>query len=529
MEKKVSALDFSQINGVPQFIKDFLEACLPGSEDLLFSVQNIEKKARDKEKYYTKESREALQSVLVSQMQRFEVSPEQARNLDRLRQSQTFTVVTGHQLNLFSGPAFFVYKILQTIKTAEYLNQHISGKQFVPVFWMATEDHDFEEINHFRTEKELYHISADAGAPVGRIKVVENAFLEAFEEEFKDHTYGTELIRWARGSYARGMRLSDATRLLVNRLFSDYGLLVLDGDDARLKAQMEPVFEEELTQQSLLRETQPQVSVLKEKYGQVQVNPRNINLFYVKDQRERIDPDGSGFKLSESGTTFTKEALLDELAEHPEYFSPNALMRPVYQETVLPNVAYIGGNAEIMYWLELKDYFKSLGLPFPVLVPRNSMLFLSAKTLAKIERIGLRPADFFKNYSEIVREEILRDSDLKELLEHNREAVSAIFEEIRAKSSETERTFGNLVEAEEKRQLKAFKRMEARLLKAEKIKQGEKVERLEQLFLEVHPGKTWQERVYNFSVFYANGGRGWLEACFDMMNPSKSELIIAEV
>lgn len=529
MEKKVSALDFSEISSIPQLIKDFLAGRLPGSEPLVFSLQNIERQVNEKEKHYPTESREVLHDVLTSQMQTAEISEQQAHNLDLIRNSTTFTVVTGHQLNLFSGPAFFIYKILQTIKTADFLNENLPGKRFVPVFWMATEDHDFEEINHFRTERYFYHINASSGRPVGRIAVEENEFLSDFEQEFKDHVYGTELIRWARESYSKGIKLAEATRTLVNRLFAAYGLLVLDGDDARLKTQMQPIFAEELTDQRLARESEQQVAFLKDHYGQVQVNPRSINLFYIKDRRERIDPDAHGFRLSESGTRFTAQELLDELAANPQNFSPNALMRPVYQETVLPNVAYIGGNAEIMYWLELRDYFKWLALPFPVLVPRNSMLFLSAKTLTKIRKAGLQPADFFKNYPDIVRREILRDSALKELLAEKAEVVAALFSEIKARSAETDRTFGNLVDAEERRQLKSFRRMEARLLKAEKIKQGEKVERLEQLYLQVHPGKIWQERIYNFSVFYADGGRAWLDACYDMMDPSKSELIIAEV
>jgi uncharacterized protein YllA (UPF0747 family) len=220
---------------------------------------------------------------------------------------------------------------------------------------------------------------------------------------------------------------------------------------------------------------------------------------------------------------------LHELENHPEKFSPNALMRPVYQETVLPNLAYIGGNAEIMYWLELKDYFSKINIPFPILIPRNSMLFLKEKTIGKIDKLNLNIEDFFQNFTTITNAKILEDNTIFNLLEEKENLLINNFSELKTAAETTEKYFGNMVKAEEVRQLKSFKRMKKRLLHAEKIKQSELLERLENLFLDVHPSKAWQERVYNFSVFFADYGYSWLETCLEEMEITESKLIIVAI
>ncbi|HAI79643.1 MAG TPA: bacillithiol biosynthesis cysteine-adding enzyme BshC, partial [Chryseobacterium sp.] len=263
--------------------------------------------------------------------------------------------------------------------------------------------------------------------------------------------------------------------------------------------------------------------------GKVQVNPREINLFYLTETRNRIECNGEKFQIVDTDSTFSKEELLGELEKHPEKFSPNALMRPVYQETVLPNLAYIGGNAEIMYWLELKDYYGKTNLAFPVLIPRVSLLFVSEKNLEKVKKFGLEINDFFKNFAAVTKDILLQDNEILKLLNEEESLVNQRFDEISAKASLTEKSFGSLVNAEKTRQLKSFARMKKRLLRAEKIKQNEKLERLEQLFLQIHPGKNWQERVFNFSVFYADLGHEWLQNCYQEIDVYRSELIILSI
>lgn len=510
-------------------MKDFLNQKIEGFENKTFSLDHFKDQIHLKQNSFSAEQRQILSGVLEQQLSGLSLSSKQKENLENLKLQNTFTITTGHQLNLFSGPVFFVYKILQTIKTCSYLKENFPDFNFVPVYWMASEDHDFAEINHFKTENNYYEINEKSGGPVGRITVSDTFFISEFEKEFKDSVFGTELILMMKEAYKAGNTLTEAIKILVNRLFSDFGLLIIDGDAKELKNQVKEIFRDELLNFSLQKNSKEKVDFLTKKYGKVQVNPREINLFYLSETRDRIDFDGEKYIVVDTDKKFTREEILGELENNPEKFSPNALMRPVFQEKVLPNLAYIGGNAEIMYWLELKDYFKSLDIPFPILIPRNSMLFIKEKTLGKIEKLDLNIQDFFGNFTAITNQKILKDSSVLALLEEKELLLEKGFSELKTIAETTERSFGNMVKAEEVRQLKSFKRMKKRLLHAEKIKQGELLERLEKLFLDVHPSKTWQERVYNFSVFFSDYGYSWLENCWEEMVVQESKLIIVAI
>ncbi|WP_426476899.1 bacillithiol biosynthesis cysteine-adding enzyme BshC [Chryseobacterium sp. CBSDS_008] len=527
--KTINKISFNDIESIPQLVKDFLNQKIEGFENNTFSLDHFRQQIHLKKDSFSSEKRDILSDVFEDQLSGLTLSSKQKENLENLKLPNTFTITTGHQLNLFSGPVFFVYKILQTIKTCTYLKENFPDFNFVPVYWMASEDHDFAEINHLKTENNYYETNEKSGGPVGRIEISDTYFISEFEKEFKDSIFGTELILMMKEAYKVGNTLTKAIKILVNRLFSEFGLLILDGDSKALKNQMKEIFKDELLNFSLQKTSENKVDFLTEKYGKVQVNPREINLFYLSETRDRIEFNGQKYIIVDKEIQFTEEEILNELENCPERFSPNALMRPVYQENVLPNLAYIGGNAEIMYWLELKDYYSKINIPFPILIPRNSMLFLKEKTVGKIEKLDLKIEDFFQNFTILTNKKILKNNPILQLLEEKEKLLISNFSALRASAENTEKSFGNMVKAEEVRQLKSFKRMKKRLLHAEKIKQNELLERLENLFLDVHPAKTWQERVYNFSVFFSDYGYSWLENCLEEMVVQDSKLIIVAI
>jgi len=527
--KTVNKIAFNDIESIPQLVKDFLNQKIEGFEDKTFSFDNFAQQIHQKQNSFGNSQREIITKAFKDQLSHLELSSKQKENIESLKSQNTFTITTGHQLNLFSGSAFFVYKILQTIKTCTHLKEKFPDFNFVPVYWMASEDHDFAEINHFKTENNYYEINEKSGGAVGRIKINDTFFISEFEKEFKDSIFGTELILMLKEAYKVGNTLTQAIQILVNRLFSEFGLLILDGDCRELKNQAKEIFKDELLHFSLNKQSKEKVDFLTDKYGKVQVNPREINLFYLSETRDRIDFDGENYLIVDTDKKFTEEKILAELENYPEKFSPNALMRPVYQEKVLPNLAYIGGNAEIMYWLELKDYFSEINIPFPILIPRNSMLFIKQKTLGKIKKLDLKIEDFFQNFTKITNAKILENNFILKSLDEKENLLINNFSELKKLAETTEKSFGNMVKAEEVRQLKSFKRMKKRLLHAEKIKQKELLERLEMLFLNVHPAKTWQERIFNFSVFFADFGYSWLQSCLEEMEVEQSKLIIVAI
>ncbi|WP_439480212.1 bacillithiol biosynthesis cysteine-adding enzyme BshC [Chryseobacterium aquaticum] len=527
--KTINKIAFKNIESIPQLVKDFLNQKIEGFEDKTFSFDNFAQQIHQKQNSFGNYQREIISKAFTDQLSHLELSSKQKENIESLKSQNTFTITTGHQLNLFSGSAFFVYKILQTIKTCTHLKEKFPNFNFVPVYWMASEDHDFAEINHFKTENNYYEINEKSGGAVGRIKINDTFFISEFKKEFKDSIFGTELILMLKEAYKVGNTLTQAIQILVNRLFSEFGLLILDGDSKELKNQAKEIFKDELLHFSLNKQSKEKVDFLTKKYGKVQVNPREINLFYLSETRDRIDFDGENYLIVDTDKKFTEEKILAELENYPEKFSPNALMRPVYQEKVLPNLAYIGGNAEIMYWLELKDYFSEINIPFPILIPRNSMLFIKEKTLGKIKKLDLKIEDFFQNFTKITNAKILENNFILKSLDEKENLLINNFSELKKLAETTEKSFGNMVKAEEVRQLKSFKRMKKRLLHAEKIKQKELLERLEMLFLNVHPAKTWQERIFNFSVFFADFGYSWLQSCLEEMEVGQSKLIIVAI
>ncbi|WP_262150698.1 bacillithiol biosynthesis cysteine-adding enzyme BshC [Chryseobacterium foetidum] len=527
--KTLKTLDFKNIESIPQLIKDFVSRQIEGFEEYTFSKDNFQKQIQNKKTTFSDERRQILFYELNNQLSDLKLSDLQKSNLDLIKNPETFTVTTGHQLNLFTGPAFFIYKILQTVKTCLYLKEQFPNQEFVPIYWMASEDHDFIEINHFKTQNGFYEINEKSGGVVGKIKLTDTHFISEFEKEFKDHIFGTELILMLKESYQSGKTLTESIKILVNRLFSEYGLLIIDGDSKALKSQMTAVFKDEILNSSLKQKSTEKVDFLTEKYGKVQVNPRDINLFYLSETRDRIDPFQDKFLVNDTEISFSKDEVVAELESFPEKFSPNALMRPVYQEKVLPNLAYIGGNAEIMYWLELKDYFESLQITFPILIPRNSMVFVEEKVLKKIDHLHLNVEDFFGNFTKVINKKILDNNEILKTLEEKESLLKSHFENLKLVAEKTEKSFGNMVKGEEVRQMKSFERLKKRLLKAEKIKQGELLERLETVFTEINPAKIWQERVLNFSVFFADHGTEWIETCYREMDVTESKLIIVAI
>ncbi|WP_454706809.1 hypothetical protein [Chryseobacterium kimseyorum] len=157
------------------------------------------------------------------------------------------------------------------------------------------------------------------------------------------------------------------------------------------------------------------------------------------------------------------------------------------------------------------------------------MLFIKEKTLGKIEKLDLKIEDFFQNFTQITNAKILDNNLVLESLNAQENEIANNFSQLKSLAETTEKSFGNMVKAEEVRQLRSFKRLKKRLLHAEKIKQNELLERLETLFLDVHPAKTWQERIFNFSVFFADFGYSWLETIAEEMEVEQSKLIIVAI
>lgn len=491
------------------------------------SFENYSEQALEKLKTY--QHRSVLVNQLEKQLYDLALTKKQKKNLELLKQDNTVTITTGHQLNLFTGPIFFFYKILQVIKQCKELNKNQDKINFVPVFWMATEDHDFEEINHFHYKDRIIHWSKEHGGPVGKLSTdglneVFNSYLSLFpngkkKEQLKD------LIET---SYLSSSTLTEATRKLVHTLFGEYGLLMIDGDDKVLKETIIPIFEKEIIQNLAYKQVIPQIEKLAELNVHAQVNPREINLFYIANplSRERIIFENEKYNVLNTSISFTKEEILAEVNQFPERFSPNVIIRPLYQETILPNVAYVGGGGELAYWLELKTMFEAYEVPFPLLVLRNSMLIRTKKQAQKQLALNLREEDLFRSGRAIIKEDVEKNSELLEQLPNLRSQLENLFKDLETLSTQTDVSFYNMVQAQRTRQIKGFEKLEKRLVKAEIKKQEDHQKRIDHLLEDLSQQNGLQERVRHFSDFDYVDVKLFIDSIYQNINPFEFKFII---
>ncbi|MCS4239654.1 bacillithiol biosynthesis cysteine-adding enzyme BshC [Myroides odoratus] len=483
------------------------------------TLANFKLQIEAKQQHFSTEKRRVLHDALVEQYQGIELSAATQQNIALLREENTFTITTGHQLNLFTGPLYFLYKIVSTINLTVELKQQYPAYNFVPVFWMATEDHDFEEINHFYFQDKKICWDQESKGPVGRLSTATlDKVYEVFKGQLNAGDHAKKLKTLFEESYLKHDNLADATRYLANALFEFYGLVIVDGDHVQLKSLFAPSIQQELLQQNAIQEVEKTYAILEDYF--VQVTPRDINLFYIQDQlRERIIWDQDRFKINNTTLSFSKEEILAELSNHPERFSPNVILRPLYQETILPNLCYIGGGGELAYWLQLKPVFDLHQVDFPMLLLRNSVLLATEKQVKKLDKLQLTWSDVFAPAEVLLQKKSAELSDVSFDFDAQRQVLQQQFDQLRALAQQTDASFIGAVNAQEKKQIKGLDHLEKRLQKAEKKKNKEVLDRILAIQLELFPKNSLQERYYNFAQFYQETGDDLIQKLVEQLRP----------
>ena len=495
------------------------------------TLENFEAQIQEKQVNFNENGihkRQILVSTLEKQYSKVETSVLTKQNIDSLSNSNTFTVTTGHQLNLFSGPLYFLYKIISTINLTTELKAKYPTYNFVPIYWMATEDHDFEEINYFNFKGKKLRWNKESTGPVGRLSTEGLAeFLEVYTLELGSSTNAEMIKKLFTDSYLNHDNLADATRFLANALFGAYGLVILDADNPDLKRNFIPFVKEELLQQSSHKLVLETAEKLKE--YTVQVNPREINLFYIEDDlRERIIFENDRYKVNHTKIEFSETEILTILENHPEKFSPNVIMRPLYQEVILPNLCYIGGGGEIAYWLELKSFFAAAKVTFPILLLRNSVLLATEKQAKKADKLQLNWGNLFSKQAHLVTTKTKELSDFPVDLTHLKNQLQKQFQELYSVADKTDESFLGAVKAQETKQIKGLENLEKRLLKAQKRKLSDILQRISELQNELFPNQSLQERQTNFSEFYLEYGDNLIPKLVKQLKPldNKFDIIV---
>ena len=483
------------------------------------NLEAFQQQIEEKQLTFNSDTRQILVEALKNQYQGLQDAETSLQNIELLKDKTTFTITTGHQLNLYTGPLYFLYKILSTLKLCKQLKEAYPNFNFVPIYWMATEDHDFEEINHFHLNNKIIHWDKEGNGPVGR-KNTEG--LDSVYEVFASHigigTNAEQLKKWFHDAYLNHEKLSDATRYLAHQLFGAYGLVILDADEPSLKEVFSSSIKQELLKREAISDTQKSFEILKD--YTIQVNPREINLFYIEDTlRERLLFEDNLYKVNNTSIVFTEVEILEELKQHPERFSPNVILRPLYQEVILPNLCYIGGGGELAYWLELKEVFKNHQVTFPILLLRNSVLLATQKQEQKRLKLNLTWKELFLKKDELLNKKTFDLSELHFDFNTQREVLKKQFEELEALATQTDKSFTGAVQAQKAKQLKGLDHLEKRFLKAEKKVHQDILSRITALHQELFPHGSLQERTTNFSEFYKEYGDDMISKLFIELEP----------
>ena len=469
-----------------------------------------------------KGNRAELVSVLLQQYESIaHQSTPLKSNIQALEDSNTFTVTTGHQLNIFTGPLYFIFKIVNAINLAKELKSAFPDKNFVPVYWMATEDHDFEEINHTYIGGKKISWKLDATGATGRLN--KKSIIHALNEYkgilgiSKNAEKLSELVYKA---YADGKNLADATRYLANELFGEFGLVIVDADDKTLKSQFASIIEEDIIEQNSFKNIKESSIKLAEIDIHAQVNPREINFFYLTDDlRERIVFENGKYQVLNTEISFSEDELKQEIKNNPERFSPNVVMRPLYQEVILPNLAYIGGGGELAYWLQLKANFDFYNVDFPLLILRNSAMIADEKTEAKLQKLNLAFADAFEETEALKKKYVHQHTQHELSLNSEWAALTSVFEGLKNRAQKIDPTLAPSTEAVEVRLKKALDSLEKKLIRAEKRNFSEAINAIEKIKNQLFPSGGLQERKENFGLFYVKYGADFIPELIKHFKP----------
>ena len=483
--------------------------------------------AKDRKKYPV--DRKLLVDVLHKHYDKIDLSTKQKNNIDLLSDPDTFTVVTAHQPSFLTGPLYYVSKIFSTVNLAQNLNDNNDGLKFVPVFINGSEDHDFEEIASLNIFNKKVSWQSNLSGAVGRMSTqgLETA-IEEFSNILGESERAGEIKQKISDCLSGCNTYNDFVFKLVNAFFGDTGILVLTMDDALIKRAFLPIMKKEVFEQASIGLVLESQEKIENQFGyKAQAFARPINLFYLGEQsRNRIEKTANGFEIVDSNIHFSPTEMEDELNNHPERFSPNVVTRPLFEECILPNVAYVGGGGELAYWLERKSQFEAFGVFFPALVRRNSLMIITKSMNQAIAKTGFDIHSIFKSEEVLIKEFLNKNSDGELDLSTELKNIDAQIEVIATKAETIDPTLKSAVMAEGAKIAKQIEHLEAKIRRSLKQKEEVHLNQIKNVKSKLFPGNGLQERTDNYFQFFMSMGDDLNKILEDNLNPLQKEFII---
>lgn len=515
---KVSKLTYQETGAFASIVLDYLSGnenlkpfykYPPETESFLKAIEDKKNEELD---------RDLLFSVLQSQYQGFQINESVKTNIELFRNKNTFCIVTAHQLNIFTGPLYVIYKTISVINLSRQLKENYPQYDFIPVFWLGSEDHDFEEINHVNLFGKTYTWENNQGGACGSYDPhTLQALLEELKPVIGESENGKYMYDLFSAAYLNYPTLAKSARYYLNQLFGEKGLVVVDGDDIELKKICSAIVEDEIMHKVSNKIVSKTISDLN--YDS-QAHPRDINLFYLRDKmRERIVQEQNDFHINNTEIKVSFDEMLTELDEHPERFSPNVILRPVFQQKVLPSIAYIGGGSEIAYWLQLKSLFEHFHIQFPVLVLRSSLLVIESAGTKKMKKLNLSYSDLFLPEEDLIKKYLRENAGELFSLASEKAELQNLFQRILSKALLADASLDKAVLAEQQNTLNSIEKLESKFVKSQKTKSENEVNMLRAIKQKLFPGGSLQERTDNFIPLYIKFGNTFFDALYAAIDP----------
>ena len=523
MESKGTAQSFVEYNATIDGYKKAIEQRASFSTNRKVLVEVLQNQ-------YTQLTKEVSGSSALNNKESFKLVND---NVHLLLKENTFTVTTAHQPNIFTGPLYFIYKIVHAIQLAAELKKQFPQHNFVPVYYMGSEDADLQEVGSYNLAGEAYQWNTKQKGAIGRMKVDDELIqlLQNLEGYWSVKPLGKEALEVLKQAYQKGKTISEATLALVHGYFGRYGLVVIQPDDAKLKSLFIDVMEKELRTGF----SQKAIGATKEKLAStyhVQSDGRDLNLFYLKENsRARIEKQGNSYIVVDTDIRFTEEEIVKELHANPERFSPNVILRGVYQETILPGLAFIGGGGELAYWMELKNVFNEVKVHYPILQLRNSFMFMNEKQTAHWNSLGFTLEHLFKPVLELELGYIKNQTKENLALTNHIASLNDLYTSIQQDVIKIDTSLGDHAKNLSIQAQKKLALLEKKMIRAEKRKQQTSIDRIQAIKGSLFPRNSLQERVENFAEWVGDYGWDWVEAIMQhstTLNPSFTIITISK-
>ena len=432
-------------------------------------------------------------------------------NIIKILEHNSYTITTGHQLNIFASPLFLIYKIITVLAYARYLNHHIKNHHCIPCFWMASEDHDFEEINKVKIYNKNFHWDrTDPNRAVGTLPSKSILpILDDIKTILFNTSFGKQLYQLYDNSFNNNVLYSDAMRSLLTCFFHDFGLVIIDGNHKKLKRMFIYDFELEIRKSIVFKSVTKTNKLIRKQY-KPHINALISNIFYLSSSiRDKIQYDGKHYFSHVHQKKWLQKELIEEIREFPENFSPNVFLRTLYQQRIMPNVLYIGGPSEISYWLQLKDVFNQMNIQFPILQLRSFFLILSNKQANFLNKYQLSIDDVFLSTDDKIKKILLKLDKVKSE-NFNQELdvfLSAVREKINCIDGFNLSAFG----AFEKKIKREVKKIDDKILRTHKLNNKHILEAVHNLDMQLFPNHNPQEKINSFIPFFMKYGHSFFQ------------------